>query len=430
MNHDSDKEMDLLLRRFTRRSPSGLASAKGANAELEGARAGASHMDADELSAYAEGALPDASRTRYASHLAGCDSCRKIVTELVLSSSIEEVESGSVAQTVDAPARSWRTWLAALFSPPVLRYAAPALALVAFASIVFVVVVRNREIPSLVAQKEPGQQQQPANTSVAERTDENEATTTGTSDTTEGNRSAISNTNASSVASPSNAPESLAQSKDANTSTSTVQTDGISPAAAPKTTDVSGNELPPPSAQSAETKQPAQPVQSSPPNDKFMDRAKEKDDASLAGQKRRESSESATGGTATAGPTGGRASRGTGTANRGALGASTETSNEERQRNQAAKSAPATSARARRDVEGADEDSTSATRDVAGKRFRQQNGVWVDTSYSSSRSLVKVRRGSEQFRALVADEPVIRTVSNSLGGAVIVVVKGRAYHIY
>jgi hypothetical protein len=84
----------------------------------------------------------------------------------------------------------------------------------------------------------------------------------------------------------------------------------------------------------------------------------------------------------------------------------------------------------RRDASGDDEDSTAAIRTVAGKRFRQQNGVWVDTSYNSSRSLTKVKRGSEQYRALVADEPIIGTVSNSLGGDVIVVVKGRAYHIY
>jgi 3-hydroxyisobutyrate dehydrogenase-like beta-hydroxyacid dehydrogenase len=43
---------------------------------------------------------------------------------------------------------------------------------------------------------------------------------------------------------------------------------------------------------------------------------------------------------------------------------------------------------------------------------------------------MRVRRGSEQYRALVADAPVIGTVSNSLGGDVIVVVGSRAYHIY
>jgi 3-hydroxyisobutyrate dehydrogenase-like beta-hydroxyacid dehydrogenase len=138
------------------------------------------------------------------------------------------------------------------------------------------------------------------------------------------------------------------------------------------------------------------------------------------------------GGASTAGAAGGRRSQSTETSNRSALGATTDSSSDERQqKNEAARKAPATAARARRDTSGADEESTDApTRTVAGKRFRQQRGVWVDTSYNSSRSLVRVKRGSEQYRALVADEPVIGTVSNSLGGAVIVVAGGRAYHIY
>jgi hypothetical protein len=40
-----------------------------------------------------------------------------------------------------------------------------------------------------------------------------------------------------------------------------------------------------------------------------------------------------------------------------------------------------------------------------------------------------VRRGSEQFRALVADEPDMRRVAETLSGEVIVVAKNRAYRI-
>jgi hypothetical protein len=38
-------------------------------------------------------------------------------------------------------------------------------------------------------------------------------------------------------------------------------------------------------------------------------------------------------------------------------------------------------------------------------------------------------RGSEQFRALVADEPEIKKIAEQLDGEVIVVWKGRAYRI-
>jgi hypothetical protein len=40
-----------------------------------------------------------------------------------------------------------------------------------------------------------------------------------------------------------------------------------------------------------------------------------------------------------------------------------------------------------------------------------------------------VRRGTEAFRALVADVPVIGRIAAQLPGAVTVVVSGRAYHI-
>ena len=49
--------------------------------------------------------------------------------------------------------------------------------------------------------------------------------------------------------------------------------------------------------------------------------------------------------------------------------------------------------------------------------------------YEYSRATVRVARGSDQFRALVADEPAIRTIAAQLDGVVIVVWKNRAYRI-
>jgi hypothetical protein len=68
-------------------------------------------------------------------------------------------------------------------------------------------------------------------------------------------------------------------------------------------------------------------------------------------------------------------------------------------------------------------------RAVSGRRFRRQGNVWIDTGYTPSRTTINVSRGSEQFRALVADEPGIRTVANQLEGEVIMVWKGKAYRI-
>ncbi|HSK62227.1 MAG TPA: hypothetical protein VK893_00240, partial [Pyrinomonadaceae bacterium] len=69
------------------------------------------------------------------------------------------------------------------------------------------------------------------------------------------------------------------------------------------------------------------------------------------------------------------------------------------------------------------------TRSVAGRKFRKERGIWTDTAYDSSTRTVNMARGSEQFRALVADEPAIGTIAEQLDGEVIVLWKGRAYRI-
>jgi hypothetical protein len=73
--------------------------------------------------------------------------------------------------------------------------------------------------------------------------------------------------------------------------------------------------------------------------------------------------------------------------------------------------------------------STVETRSVSGRRFAREGDVWVDTDYDAPRATIKVARGSDQFRALVADEPGLRAIADQLSGAVIVVWKNRAYRI-
>jgi hypothetical protein len=91
----------------------------------------------------------------------------------------------------------------------------------------------------------------------------------------------------------------------------------------------------------------------------------------------------------------------------------------------------AAGAGARRATRGRTEESTNsvATRSVAGRKFRKDSGIWTDTAYDSSTRTINMARGSEQFRALVADEPGIGTIAEQLDGEVIVVWKGRPYRI-
>jgi len=74
-------------------------------------------------------------------------------------------------------------------------------------------------------------------------------------------------------------------------------------------------------------------------------------------------------------------------------------------------------------------DSLAETRSVGGHRFRRQGGAWIDMTYNSSMRTTNVARGSEQYRALIADEPELRRIADQLGGEVVVVWKNRAYRI-
>jgi hypothetical protein len=94
--------------------------------------------------------------------------------------------------------------------------------------------------------------------------------------------------------------------------------------------------------------------------------------------------------------------------------------------------APGRTRAARQAEKKADEDETvriGDTRAAAGHRFRRVGGAWVDVNYRPSMPSTGVRRGTDSFRALVADVPEVGRVAAAIGGEVVVVVAGRAYRI-
>src|SRR5215211_4764087 len=124
MKEGFDREIDSLLRRRAR----GTAESRSWGEELQGA-----HLDADELGAFAEGALPAGARLAAASHLADCESCRGVVVNLAR---VADAGAGVRHQAVAVPAPpvsertpAWRALLASLFAPRVMRFAVPVLAL-------------------------------------------------------------------------------------------------------------------------------------------------------------------------------------------------------------------------------------------------------------------------------------------------------------
>ena len=78
MNREPNKEIDILLRKLSRKQNGDFAADASSGGMAE------AHLDADELNAYAEQALPEALRARYTEHVADCGRCRSIVTQLSL----------------------------------------------------------------------------------------------------------------------------------------------------------------------------------------------------------------------------------------------------------------------------------------------------------------------------------------------------------
>lgn len=398
MKESEYNEIDSLLRNLAGRE-------RSLPAELSGGQLSATsaHLDADELSAYAEGALPPSTRARYTAHVADCDDCRRIVAQLSIAAGPLLDESRA---RQDSAISGWRQFLAALFTSASLRYAMPALALVVVAAFALIAWRQQREA-SLVARN---------------RQSESSNATRPASDMAKENPGSVAHppserdqTNARPQSSPAATLADKVSANDKKTAAGALP--DSSRAASPKEADSSkeSKEKDAPRNEVAAVSQPsyAPELAAAPPPKPTVstvakapakvadDKVETKD--SIAARRGSEKSPSVS-------------------------GAATE--NVPVASNQAArqktKALPAGRAAANR---RADEEGGSETRTVSGRRFQRRNGAWVDTAYKSSLSTTSIARGSEQYRALISDEPGIDAVAKQLSGEVILVWKGRAYRI-
>src|SRR2546422_2961475 len=149
MKQAENNQIDILLRGLAQRERAAAKAQSVPQSAKADLPAGTSiHLDADELSAYAENALPLATRARYMAHLVDCDDCRKIVSQLSVATGLPAETRVAGHETIVS---KWSEKLAALLSPPMLRYAMPALVLFAVIAVGFFVLRQQKEA-SLVAQ--------------------------------------------------------------------------------------------------------------------------------------------------------------------------------------------------------------------------------------------------------------------------------------
>ncbi|HVF50668.1 MAG TPA: zf-HC2 domain-containing protein [Pyrinomonadaceae bacterium] len=477
MKSELDKEIDRWLRGHTEATRRrGGASASTSDAGGNGGSGGsgdsghdaatpdtsAAHLDADELSAYAENALPAQTRLRYASHLADCDHCRKIATNIALASGVAgEIEKREAATTnaraAHTPKTSWSEWLAALFSPRALRYVAPVLAVMLVGIVAFVVLRQNAGEKSLARRYET----LAPNTQTANDTTVRETTgTTGNADT------ATTNMNSNASALPPSAgivgDQPQPKSEDAPASNE-IAGSTSAPIVADKAT---GNVINKEADTNAPLAMKAGPpekkadddanfaVQTAPPapaQSVEKERAVELEEsarvyAGAANAQQQQNNRANTYGVGRKRSGGGgedqmaQSNRGYEVQQRGEQQRELarderrmkdEQRTEERSRAGAMKSAPAeprTSAR-RDEVARSTTAAVAETRSVGGRSFRFQNGAWTDTAYRAGQATTNISRGSERFRALAADEPGLARIASNLDGTVIVVWKNRIYRI-
>jgi hypothetical protein len=407
--------MDVLMRRYAK-------GAKGASAHTE-------HLDADELNAFTEGALPAATRSRYVSHLADCDDCRTVVRQLVMAGGVGAAAQAPAAESVSK--RSWWQSFSALMSAPALRYAASAVVLLAVVGIAFVVWRRTAEQPNsaLIARNEPGAAQPgEAGSPKAELDSEADAVA---QPTVRGAQTSVQPTPGASL--DRKEPESLADApaapkaaKDAEAAESTSMVASDRAMKAPPRTESTPSYAPPPPADNSlrQREQGQQQVQQprsiagnvqhgGPRRNDSNEKYKVSDDRAGTADLAKGRDEDRT-----------------------RSGANQPTSTENKQAQDAVQTRAATvggasvpsSPRKVTDEEAgkSDKPQPEEPTSVGGRKFRRQGGVWVDLKFKSSMSITTVSRGSENFAAL---DSKLRSIAQQLGGEVIVVWKGKAYRI-
>jgi hypothetical protein len=372
--------MDLLLRRLGRRDDATVSNSEG------------DHLDADELSAYAESALPAAARARYTAHLAECTRCRELIVQLSPST---VVVSGAETATASEPS-VWRRFLSSLFTPMVLRYAAPALGLIVVAAIGFLVLRRDRS-DEYVTQVTNNEQRQPLQ-SAAETSpsiNESESKTTPSPEGLRERQKSAVQADSGPVPPPPNAAPVVS-----------LQTEVSKDAAAQSKSEqqpTSANE--PPRAKPIPTPEESARVPETEVTRRELREVPAGARTSVRGMQQERDDDRKTDDVA-------------------------RTANKKAEPTDAVRTAGAGSV-AKLQVGNADENKAknAETRSVAGRRFRKQGSIWIDTAYDASRDTMTMARGSERYRALIADEPEIKRIADELDGEIIVVWKGRAYRI-
>jgi len=398
MNREPNKEIDILLRKL-----SGKQNGDAAAAEGNSSANASEHLDADELSAYAENALPASLRSHYTEHVADCNSCRKLVAQLSLSSTAAIVRA-PVEES--APSRL-KALLAGLFSPLLIRYAIPAMAVILVVAIAWIV-VRREPVHEQVAQNietrtQPALPNQSGSPAVDDQiSNESSAPKKGLVEHNQPQPQGTPSEDRAAVTSAGNkAPE---ESKEGEVAAKRDQAPPAAPVSvvAPSAGTGTGAVAQPKAASEVERNEPEPRKKAEADVAKAQNQIQNQQERRIYEQNR-------------SGPSEPKAVQ---------RGVNTQNSNES-QRELARQRASEREAQAKDKAS----DDEAEVRTVGGHKFTKRGRVWVDALYDSDSATTNVSRGSDQYRSLMGDEPGLRAIVEQLSGEVLVVWKSRSYRI-
>ncbi len=355
MELNFDKEIDAILRKA--RDGETAFAAKSAQ----------THLDADTLSAFAENALPEKAKMRATMHLADCDRCRKIVSNLILLAS--ETESEIVHADAKDIIASPVPWYRKLFVFPNLVYSLGALVLVFGGLIAFTVLQNFNSLE---------------NATVSQVSNKPMETKSAPAQASSNSAANMSNSVTANTTVPANSPyEANTAAPHLSMNSNTSATPGNAPI-------VSADEAPREAARSNNEIELAKTEANQPPVLDKKERSEEtkpqksvkdnEDDAKL---------------------------------------------NAERQQPVPSTSGALATQMPKAKTEKYDARKTGETTSAGGKNFRRANNAWYDTAYSNQPT-TNITRGSDEYKKL---DSGLRSIAENLGGTVVVVWKTKAYRI-
>ena len=372
MELEFDKEIDAILRKARESEFAFLADNPQSairNSQL--------HLDADEISAFAENNLPETAKQFYMAHLADCEACQKKLSSLILLNA--ESEIGNVHAEELVPISSAIPWYRKLFVFPNLAYTMGALVLV-FSGIIGFTLLQNLNTSknSEVSQssERPNDTKEKASEGVAILPETNSA-------------------NAANVASNTNKAAVFSSNQTTNTISNPVASN-IKPNA------------------------PTKPIVA--PNATPQVETPREDDLAFAKNQREKSPNSSIAGSVSENKEEVKKEAERSAENADAVKSAPippKPAQPSILDNKMKSDAPSTTAR-KKSLESKPE-----TTVVSGKIFKRQNNGWYDTDYNGQ-STTNITRGTSEYKKLDKD---LRLIVENLGGTVVVVWKTKAFRI-